>query len=47
MQDINKQINVIATAAGIHGNSSACAVSRFAASLPYSEVIKKNGYDIG
>ncbi len=38
---------VIAIATGIHGKKSTCAVVRFFASFPYSDVITKNGYDIG
>ena len=38
---------VMKIATGIHGKNSTCAVVRFFASFPYSEVITKNGYDMG
>lgn len=44
---MHKQTMVMTIATGIHGKSSTCEVVRFVASFPYSEVITKNGYDIG
>lgn len=44
---MHKQTIVMAIATGIHGKNSTCEVVRFVASFPYSEVITKNGYDIG
>lgn len=44
---MHKQTIVMTIATGIHGKSSTCEVVRFVASFPYSEVITKNGYDIG
>lgn len=44
---MHKQTMVTAIATGIHGKKSTRAVVRFLASFPYSEVITKNGYDIG
>ncbi|MCM1046557.1 MAG: hypothetical protein NC417_13715 [Candidatus Gastranaerophilales bacterium] len=37
---------VITMATGIHGMSLTCAVSRFVASFPYSDVMTKNEYDM-
>ena len=47
MQEINKVMRVTAIATGIQGISVTCAVSRFAASFPYYDVITKKGYDMG
>lgn len=44
---MHKQTTVMAIATGIHGKNSTCEVVMFVASFPYSEVMTKNGYDIG
>jgi len=44
---MNKQAIVIPIATGRNGNNSICAVVRLEVSFPYSDVITKNGYDIG